>query len=311
MHNNSKFIGFFASLLILIGGLWSLHETHFEIYDSYWGVAQKSKLPTSMVDFLFWVPFIMILLQGGLVVELLSQVFKVKGLKTTARWKVLATLVALSVLYFEFEGCDIWSSIRWKGKTMDGPFFQPYRQNESVLMYWGLLFVAIQHIAERREGRPRSDMMTLFEVSGDQKLNSLAEVQHWTKAQKKALFLAVKYVSSRTGSGAPQPHHGQSMDVSKWLGKMNIANIPDEFELGAKENSQMHEFVEALEDVDGVVVVAFLLQAARSDPRMGEPALLALRQVASALEVPEKKVDDMLGSYDPSSRSKGYGVQYI
>ena len=206
----------------------------------------------------------------------------------------MGAFAALSVLYFEFEGCDRWVGKAFASSADGGPFFEPYRQNESVMMYWGLLFLFLQHRFERREQRPKSDLISLFGTTGNSPFNSLEQVQSWTNAQKKAIALAMSYVSAQTDARNAHAPSASNVDVSEWLGKVNLSAIHQDADSESSSDDELDSFIDDLLGVDARVVVALLIRTTVVNPQNKEASVLAVRRVAKALGLSSSTVDDML-----------------
>lgn len=292
MVGQTRIVGVISSLLILVGGLWSLYETQDALHSL--GGRGYTKMPENSIEFLIWAPLIVGMLQGGLALELVKRIFSSENQNHTASWKLMGALAALSVLYFEFEGCDRWVGKAFASSTHRGPFFEPYRQNESVMMYWGLLFLLLQQVLERREQKPRNDLMSLFDTSSDSSFNPMERVQSWTTAQKKAIALAMNYVSAQTDTDNAHVNAASNVDVSQWLGKVNLSAIDQEVNSENRSQDELDSFIDDLLDVDARVVVAFLMQTTVVNSQNKEASIMAVRRVAKALGLPSSAVDIML-----------------
>lgn len=294
MTNQSRIVGVISSLLILVGGLWSLHETQDALYSLTGGRGYtRTRMPQHSIEFLIWTPLMVGMLQGGLALELVKRLFSSDNQNHTTSWKLMGAFAALSVLYFEFEGCDRWVGKAFASSADGGPFFEPYRQNESVMMYWGLLFLFLQHRLERREQRPQNDLMSLFGTTGNSPFNSMEQVQSWTTAQKQAIALAMSYVSAQTDARNAHAPSASNVDVSEWLGKVNLSAIHQDADSESSSDDEL-AFIDDLLGVDARVVVALLIQTTVVNSQNKEASVLAVRRVAKALGLASSTVDDML-----------------
>ena len=135
MKNKGAFwLGVTASILIAVGGLWSVYETQAAVLDLHYGLRSKTSIADDISTFPLLAHSGILVVVGAMLAELLGACSSKESSKSMSNWPAWMVIGALSVLYHEFLGWELWSRSGWMKFGNDGPFNAPHRQNERVMM---------------------------------------------------------------------------------------------------------------------------------------------------------------------------------